>query len=296
MAKTDWSALQAEFTREHMRTGISAQDWCEKKGLNYTSARRYIKAHEVKRNIKESLADAPKKAKDKQGKVRRIMRSKLRTEEVAQPEIAHDDETAQFESVDAELSEREQSNAARDASGRFQEGNNVGLGNRGNSSPSVGIQPGERRALKHGGYMRYLNAAKDFFEDAREMSLMDELDFCRARTISMTKTLESLGEMANDPALEPDERLDAISKMLAIESVLDRNTGRIESLERTIDQMWLNAINRPRLKADTQRIIAATRKLTLEADKLSSEGKDKHTPMSEMLEDIQQMGNSGMLN
>ena len=296
MAKTDWAKLQAEFTREHMRTGISAQDWCEKKGLKYASARRYIKAHEVKRNIKDSMDEAPARARDSSGKVRRVVRSKLRIDKTAQTEIAHDEEDAQFEEVDTELSERGQNDPGRDEAGRFQVGNALGVGNRGNSNPSRGIQPGERRALKHGGYMRYLNAAKEFFEDAREMSLMDELDFCRARTISMTKTLESLGQIANDPETGSDERLDAISKMLAVESVLDRNTGRIESLERTIDQMWLNAINRPRLKADTKRIIAATRKLELEADKLSSEGKSSSTPMSEMLEDIQQMGNSGLLN
>ncbi|WP_031521298.1 terminase small subunit [Siccibacter colletis] len=43
MAKPDWGALQDQFLAEHARTGISPKDWCEVQGLNYTSARRYIK-------------------------------------------------------------------------------------------------------------------------------------------------------------------------------------------------------------------------------------------------------------
>ncbi|MCA6998206.1 terminase small subunit [Dickeya solani] len=43
MAKPDWGALQDQFLAEHAQTGISPKDWCEAQGLNYTSARRYIK-------------------------------------------------------------------------------------------------------------------------------------------------------------------------------------------------------------------------------------------------------------
>ncbi|NIF20274.1 terminase small subunit [Candidatus Pantoea multigeneris] len=43
MAKPDWGDLQQRFLSEHAKTGISPKDWCEAQGLNYTSARRYIK-------------------------------------------------------------------------------------------------------------------------------------------------------------------------------------------------------------------------------------------------------------
>ncbi|HAW7454187.1 TPA: terminase small subunit, partial [Escherichia coli] len=43
MAKPDWGALQDQFLAEHAKTGISPKEWCEAQGLNYTSARRYIK-------------------------------------------------------------------------------------------------------------------------------------------------------------------------------------------------------------------------------------------------------------
>lgn len=43
MAKPDWGSLQHQFLAEHAKSGISPKDWCEARGLNYTSARRYIK-------------------------------------------------------------------------------------------------------------------------------------------------------------------------------------------------------------------------------------------------------------
>lgn len=43
MAKPDWGTLQQQFLAEHSVTGISPKEWCEIQGLNYATARRYIK-------------------------------------------------------------------------------------------------------------------------------------------------------------------------------------------------------------------------------------------------------------
>ncbi|HCK02905.1 MAG TPA: hypothetical protein DHV72_23180 [Serratia grimesii] len=43
MAKPDWGALQNQFLTEHAKSNVSPKAWCEANGLNYTSARRYIK-------------------------------------------------------------------------------------------------------------------------------------------------------------------------------------------------------------------------------------------------------------
>lgn len=43
MAKPDWGELQQRFLSEHTATGVSPKEWCEAQGLNYASARRYIK-------------------------------------------------------------------------------------------------------------------------------------------------------------------------------------------------------------------------------------------------------------
>ncbi|MBB7260198.1 terminase small subunit [Escherichia coli] len=43
MSRPDWGALQQEYIAEYTRSGISPVAWCETRGLNYATARRYIK-------------------------------------------------------------------------------------------------------------------------------------------------------------------------------------------------------------------------------------------------------------
>lgn len=57
MAKPDWGELQQRFLSEHAKTNISPKEWCEANGLNYATARRYIK--------KPSALDAQKTAQQK---------------------------------------------------------------------------------------------------------------------------------------------------------------------------------------------------------------------------------------
>jgi hypothetical protein len=47
MATQDWKALQAQFEHDHAKYGTGAKEWCEAKGLNYSSARRYIKVRKA---------------------------------------------------------------------------------------------------------------------------------------------------------------------------------------------------------------------------------------------------------
>lgn len=43
MAKPDWGVLQQRFLSDNAETGVSPKEWCEAQGLNYATARRYIK-------------------------------------------------------------------------------------------------------------------------------------------------------------------------------------------------------------------------------------------------------------
>jgi len=63
MAKPDWGALQDQFLAEHAKTGISPKDWCQAQGLNYASAKRYIK---VTSYGAKSQKDAAKKGANSQ--------------------------------------------------------------------------------------------------------------------------------------------------------------------------------------------------------------------------------------
>lgn len=47
MARINWKALQIEYIKATAKTGISVKDWCAKKGLNLSTAKRYIKKPET---------------------------------------------------------------------------------------------------------------------------------------------------------------------------------------------------------------------------------------------------------
>ena len=77
MAKPDWGALQHQFLAEHAKTGISPKDWCAAQGLNYSSAKRYIKvttygANSQKKNANKSANSQKEKGgANKNGKVKK---------------------------------------------------------------------------------------------------------------------------------------------------------------------------------------------------------------------------------
>lgn len=43
MAKPDWIALQQQFLTDYANNSISPKEWCESRGLKYSTAKRYIK-------------------------------------------------------------------------------------------------------------------------------------------------------------------------------------------------------------------------------------------------------------
>ena len=58
MAKTkqdkNWPALNRAFQTEHLKTGITVKLWCEKHGINPSSAKRYIKRPAVAEGVADS--------------------------------------------------------------------------------------------------------------------------------------------------------------------------------------------------------------------------------------------------
>ena len=62
--KPDWGVLQQQFLAEHSVTGISPKEWCEIQGLNYATARRYIKkptAQSAQKTAQKKVRTAQKK-------------------------------------------------------------------------------------------------------------------------------------------------------------------------------------------------------------------------------------------
>ncbi|EKN3469285.1 TPA: terminase [Yersinia enterocolitica] len=285
MAKHDWEALQTAFLADNADTGITAQQWCEQHGLNYQSARRYIK---------------PRAAQSAQKKPRRTAHN-AQSDTTAQ-QCANSDDVQQEEQKlstgvdddrDPESEPDEKPNSGRSGNGQFTKGNRHSEGNAGNPNPVGAFTPGNQAARKHGAYARYLNA-DDLFEAAADSDLHDELIFTRARALSVTKTMRKIHEdLAAAESVEA--RIELYDKLLKAESALDRNIGRIESIENSLSKLKLDAINGPRLKADTYRIKAATSKLEAETQKLTSEGKGVTTPLSEAVKEVRDSGQDGLL-
>ena len=60
MSRPDWGALQQEYIAEYTRSGISPVAWCEARGLNYATARRYIK--KTPKNAQKEMRNTAQKS------------------------------------------------------------------------------------------------------------------------------------------------------------------------------------------------------------------------------------------
>ncbi|MFB2827660.1 terminase [Aeromonas veronii] len=288
MARIDWLAMQEEFTAEHAASGISVKEWCEKQGINYQSARRHIKF----RTAQTAHSDV-RNAQIAQSKVRTIAHSEKNAQPKGNEVKARGGEGGERKSSSSPHasadSGQKTKNKGRDDAGRFVRGEYEG-----NPNPQANIKPGMQIAKTHGGYAQFLDAP-ELFDQAEELRLRDELIFTRARVISVTKTLKAL-QQDLATATEMADRLALYEKLLKAEQALDRNIQRIESIERTLSTMRIDAVTGPKIEADTKRIEAATRKLTAEADRLEKDGGSEATPVSEMVAELQGMGTGGLMS
>lgn len=98
MSKPDWRALQSQFAAAHASTGISPKAWCEQEGLNYSSARRYIKKPVKKTAQESSKGTAQKSAQNKsaQKTSKASISQKAEPARAAQKKSAHDPSTSSF--------------------------------------------------------------------------------------------------------------------------------------------------------------------------------------------------------
>lgn len=87
MAKLDWGTLQQQFLTEHAKSGISPKEWCEDQGLNYATARRYIK-----RPPAQSAQKKLRAAHDKECAKEPICNGPIPTAQISEQDNAHDDE------------------------------------------------------------------------------------------------------------------------------------------------------------------------------------------------------------
>lgn len=229
MAKQDWGALQHQFLAEHAKSGISPKDWCEAQRLNYASAKRYIKIANGTANSQKKTAN--KSANSQKGKAsKRLMLPKGKNDKDC-PEPSNSPDTKPIRGTRR-------------------------------SPPTNPFKPGNQQALKHGGYARRLLLKDEVIEDARALTLEDELFRLRASNLVAAENIGRWITMLEDIGIEEVQaRKVLMENIRAAENAMMRNTVRIESITGT-----LATVNK--IFADTDYRVAATDKVSLEADRL----------------------------
>ncbi|MCO6575887.1 hypothetical protein KFU41_15140 [Escherichia coli] len=235
MTKKEWDELQAQFLADHARTGIKLKEWCKARGMEFNSARRYIKT----RTAQNAQEDAQKTA---QKKVR----------------------NAQREEAEASKSGRVKKDIP-DTGARSKSPETKPIRGSRTAPPTNAFQPGNQNALKHGGYGRRMLLSDAITEDAQMLTLDDELFWLRAASLTAA---ENIGRWQTELETADSEQAKDLHDLISqAQKAMHRNTARIESLEYT-----KAAIIKQRVDAAYRE--AATEKVELEIDVLKDGDKD----------------------
>ncbi|WP_154914071.1 hypothetical protein [Klebsiella grimontii] len=198
MAKPDWGALQHQFLAEHAKTGISPKDWCAAQGLNYSSAKRYIKVTTYGANSQKKSANKSANSQKEKGGASKNGKVKKSASETGHR---------------AKSPETKPIRGSRTA------------------PPTNAFQPGNQNALKHGGYGRRMLLSDAITEDAQMLTLDDELFWLRAASLTAA---ENIGRWQTELETADSEQAKDLHDLISqAQKAMHRNTARIESLEYT---------------------------------------------------------------
>ncbi|HBV2686794.1 TPA: hypothetical protein MDT86_004884 [Klebsiella pneumoniae] len=198
MAKPDWGALQHQFLAEHAKTGISPKDWCAAQGLNYSSAKRYIKVTTYGANSQKKSANKPANSQKEKGGANKNGRVKK-----SSPDPGTRSKSPETKPI---------------------------RGSR-TAPPTNAFQPGNQNALKHGGYGRRMLLSDAITEDAQMLTLDDELFWLRAASLTAA---ENIGRWQTELETADSEQAKDLHDLISqAQKAMHRNTARIESLEYT---------------------------------------------------------------
>ncbi|HII0710692.1 TPA: hypothetical protein ACYYM1_002708 [Escherichia coli] len=198
MAKPDWGALQHQFLAEHAKTGISPKDWCAAQGLNYSSAKRYIKVTTYGANSQKKSANKSANSQKEKGGASKNGKVKKN-----QPDTGARSKSPETKPI---------------------------RGSR-TAPPTNAFQPGNQNALKHGGYGRRMLLSDAITEDAQMLTLDDELFWLRAASLTAA---ENIGRWQTELETADSEQAKDLHDLISqAQKAMHRNTARIESLEYT---------------------------------------------------------------
>ncbi|EMF8384828.1 hypothetical protein V4E41_005690, partial [Klebsiella variicola] len=191
-------ALQHQFLAEHAKTGISPKDWCAAQGLNYSSAKRYIKVTTYGANSQKKSANKSANSQKEKGGANKNGKVKKN-----QPDTGARSKSPETKPI---------------------------RGSR-TAPPTNAFQPGNQNALKHGGYGRRMLLSDAITEDAQMLTLDDELFWLRAASLTAA---ENIGRWQTELETADSEQAKDLHDLISqAQKAMHRNTARIESLEYT---------------------------------------------------------------
>lgn len=227
MARQNWKALQIEYIRAYAKTGVSIQEWCRKKGLNFASAKRYIKKPET---VFEQRSNCE-------------IDCEVQSEEIANNSIGYPENCEINCEKDCETAKLSQENceSAKEFAKRARQ---------------------SAKMTKHGGYARYFKD-KSAFDVVVDFSLRDEVDLMRQRAITAIESIERFTAMLDKAATSEDKEFYA-KLIKSAENSLDRAVARVESLSGTDNQIALTLATIELRKAQTKKTLIEADKLEQE--------------------------------
>lgn len=227
MAKPDWEAIESAY-----RAGVlSLRDIGDKYGVTEGAIRKRAKKFDWVRNSGTQVRKNGTQSGTQKSKARTSEKPAIagRTQKSTQPKSESPPDTKPIRGVRTD-------------------------------PPTNPFQPGNQQALKHGGYARRLLLKDEVIEDAKALTLEDELFRLRANNLVAA---ENIGRWLTklDDAEGDQERKVLMENISAAEKAMMRNTVRIESIVGTLATVG-------KIFADTDYRKAATDKVSLEADRL----------------------------
>lgn len=224
MARHNWNSLQIEYIKSYAKTGVSVMEWCRKKGLNFASAKRYIKKPET---VFENCESANKTAKSE------VIESKEDLEENCEINCESANKTAKVEQENCETAKEIAIKVKQSA-----------------------------KMVKHGGYARYFKD-KSAFGVVVDFSLKDEIDLMRQRAISSIESIEKFtADLERCTTVEDREIVHKL--IHSAQNALDRAVARIESLNHTNNNIALTLETIELRKAQTKETLLKADKLAQE--------------------------------
>lgn len=227
MAIPDWEAIESAY-----RAGVlSLRDIGDKYGVTEGAIRKRAKKFEWVRNAGTQVRKSGTQSSTQKNKARTSEKpaSAGRTQKSTQPKVEPPPDTKPIRGVRTD-------------------------------PPTNPFQPGNQQALKHGGYARRLLLKDEVIEDAKALTLEDELFRLRANNLVAAENIGRWLTKLEDAEGEQEIKV-LMENISAAEKAMMRNTVRIESIVGTLATVG-------KIFADTDYRKAATDKVSLEADRL----------------------------